>query len=454
MKKTHSANIGGTVFQVEEDAYEKLQAYLQSIELHFGSYPDVADIVADIEGRIAELLQREHAPQVVRIGDVERVIEAMGHIEQFEEPDAAPATSGEVRKLFRDQDNKVIAGVAAGLAAYLGVPRLLVRAAFLLLVPLFGFPVVVYLLLWALVPMTSSTTDRLQMRGRPLTLASIDKGVRDGIASIPREARNLATQGVLAAGSLIHLVVVSIARALRWGAGVFVVGFATLGVLFFTVLLVVALVNPNAAPLHPDVAAFFAVFGGWRHAFKVFAFLLLAIPLALVITTALKLFWGVNRLNTRGLASLLGVWVVALLATTVIWSSSYPQVRQYLRDYPATADARERLERFNALLATAPLTEEQSQALTATLVAEHRRLRAEDDPYISHNWSDPRARLENAERSVKAKEASNRRILESARAYLDERQLALMQESMAQYSDRAEANLQARREQLLDWDYR
>lgn len=62
MKKTHSANIGGTVFQVEEDAYEKLQAYLQSIEAHFASYPDVADIVADIEGRIAELLQRDLAP--------------------------------------------------------------------------------------------------------------------------------------------------------------------------------------------------------------------------------------------------------------------------------------------------------------------------------------------------------------------------------------------------------
>jgi phage shock protein PspC (stress-responsive transcriptional regulator) len=450
MKKTHSANIGGTVFQVEEDAYERLQAYLQSIEAHFDTYPDVADIVADIEGRIAEqLLQRELAPQVVRMGDVERVIAAMGHIEQFDEPETVQAAPGQVRKLFRDPDNKVIAGVAAGLASYLGVPRLLVRVLFLLLLFLFGASLVVYLLLWALVPIASSTTDKLQMRGRPLTLASIDKGVRDGIASIPRETRNIATQGVLAAGSLIHLVVVSIARALKWIAGVFVVGFATLTLLTFTVLLVVALVNPSAAPLHPAVAGFFAAFGGWQHVFKVFAYLLVVIPLALVISTALKLFWGVNRLNTRGLSTLLGTWVVALLATTVIWSSSYPQLNRYMEDYPATAEANRRLEKFNALLAsTSPLSDEQSRVLTATLAAENKRLRAEDDQHLAYSWRDPRAQLEFAEASIKAREASNRRIFESARAYLDAQQLAVLQESMAQSSARAQANLQARRDEL------
>jgi len=118
MKKTHSANIGGTVFTVEEDAYEHLQAYLHSIEIHFRSYPDVAEIVADIEGRIAEqLLQREITPQVVRMVDVERVIAAMGRIEQFGEQEAEPASPPVDRKLFCDLDQKIIAGVAAGLAA-------------------------------------------------------------------------------------------------------------------------------------------------------------------------------------------------------------------------------------------------------------------------------------------------------------------------------------------------
>ena len=102
MKKTHSANIGGTVFQVEEDAYEKLQSYLQSIEAHFRSYPDVADIIADIEGRIAEqLLQREFASQVVRINDVDRVIASMGRTEQFAEGTADLPPSSEAQRSAR-----------------------------------------------------------------------------------------------------------------------------------------------------------------------------------------------------------------------------------------------------------------------------------------------------------------------------------------------------------------
>src|SRR5690606_27554934 len=96
-------------------------------------YPDVAEIVADIEGRIAEqLLQREGASQVVRVADVQRVIEAMGTIEQFDDPAGStlPPSRQEPRRLFRDPDDKVIAGVAAGLASYLGIPPLVVRLLF------------------------------------------------------------------------------------------------------------------------------------------------------------------------------------------------------------------------------------------------------------------------------------------------------------------------------------
>jgi phage shock protein PspC (stress-responsive transcriptional regulator) len=456
MKKTHSANIGGTVFQVEEDAYEKLQDYLQSIHTHFNFYPDVADIVADIEGRIAEqLLQREFAARVVQMSDVEHVIEAMGRIEQFDDPatSAAPATGqalpSEGRKLFRDPDHKVIAGVASGLAAYLGLPVLLVRITFLVLLFFFGTALVAYLLIWALAPVAGSTTDRLQMRGRPLNLASIDQGVRDSIASIPTATRSAAAQGITAIGSLIHLVVVTIARAIKWVAGVFVVGVATLGLLFLTVSLVVALVNANAPPLVPGASEFFASFGGWRHAFKVGVYLAAAIPLAVIIATGLKLFWGVNRLNTRGLASLLGVWVVSLLATAAIWSNSYSKVREYVDEYPAMAQARGWLETYETLAATttSPLTSEQSQTLLGTLVAEHRRRREEHD-IRTYPWHDRGAQLDFEQETIVAKEASNQRILGTATNYLDATQLAVIQESMTRDIAGMRANLQVRREQL------
>lgn len=449
MNKTHSANIGGTVFHIEEDAYERLQSYLQSIHTHFHFYPDVAEIVADIEARIAEqLVPREQAPQVVRLADVERVIEAMGRIEQFDEPVSEQPQPTRDRKLFRDPDNKVIAGVAAGLASYLGVPSLPVRLVFLLLLFFFGSSVIAYLLLWALVPVAETTTDKLQMRGRPLTLASIDQGVRDRVGSLPAATRSVAARGIMAAGSLINLVVLTLVRGIRWIAGTLLVGITSVALLALTALLVVALVNASAPPLHPDAAAFLAVFGTWQHVFKVLLYLLAAIPLTLVMAMAFKLFWGARRLNNRGLAGLLGVWVVALLATAAIWSGSYAELRQHWEEYPATAEARRELERFAALVEpTSPLSDAQSQALFTTLVAEHRRRTVHDDIQGRYMYG-PTLWLESEEQRFRAREDSNRRVVEAARSFLDATQLALMEDSMARYSARMQSLLQARRNQF------
>lgn len=449
MKKTHSANIGGTIFHVEEDAYETLQDYLQSIHAHFHFYPDVAEIVQDIEGRIAEQLsQRAPGEQIVRLADVQRVIESMGTIEQFDEPEssapAAPASS-EPRRLFRDTDQKIIAGVAAGVAAYVGVPPVVVRLLFVLLTFFFGTAVVVYLLLWALMPVATTTTDKLQMRGRPLTLASIDRDVRDGIAAIPPTTRNIATRGVMAAGSLIHLVVMTIVRAVKWVAGVFVVGMASLAVLALTVLLVVTLVNGRAMP---GVADFLAAFGSGQTAFTVFVYLLAAVPLALIIAAGLHLFWNVRRVNTRGLAALLGVWVIALLATAGIWSNSYPQLEQFWNDYPAKAEARRNVERIGRLVAiSSPLTEQQAQALEATMTAEYKR-RFDDATFREWHRGDFRSHLDLSTELLEARKESDRRILTSAQAYLDPQQVADMERYLARHVEREEAWLMRQRERL------
>ncbi len=161
----------------------------------------------------------------------------------------------------------------------------------------------------------------------------------------------MAAQGVTALGSLIHLVVVTIARALKWVAGVFVVGIASLGMLFLTISLVVALVDARRAAAAPVCRGLLCRFrrmaacvqgvcvpgdGGCRS------------PWSLRPVSSCS---GVaNRLNTHGLTGLLAVWVVALLAATGIWSSRYPQLHQYWDEYPSMAEARNGLERFSAIL--------------------------------------------------------------------------------------------------------
>jgi hypothetical protein len=208
-------------------------------------------------------------------------------------------------------------------------------------------------------------------------------------------------------------------------------------------------VNPDAPPLLPGAAEFLANFGKWQHAFKIFTYLLFAIPMALVITTGLRLFWEVNRLNTRGLTGMLGAWVVALLASAAIWSGSYPRLQQFWDNYPAMADARDRVERYSALAATtSPLSDEQSKALLNTLTTEYKRRRAEEDVLLGYYYGGPRALIDTDEERLKVREASNRRILAAATTYLDDQQLAVVQDTMDQYNARALAALQARRERL------
>ncbi|SEJ61849.1 phage shock protein C (PspC) family protein [Dyadobacter koreensis] len=176
MKKTISINIGGVIFHIEEDGYEKLKSYLNSIQKYFSSFADSKEILSDIEGRIAERFwnkQKSESKQVISLSDVDELIAAMGTVADFEaieqsedilsEPlgtaqpkseipkeeayssptPAAPKTESKTyagpKKLVRDLRRKLIGGVASGLANYFTIDPLWVRLAFLLAV--LGLPV-------------------------------------------------------------------------------------------------------------------------------------------------------------------------------------------------------------------------------------------------------------------------------------------------------------------------
>ena len=176
MKKTISINIAGTLFYIEEDGFEKLNAYLKSIQKYFSSYEGSKEIVEDIEARIAEKFrdkQKSEDKQAISVQDVEGLIASMGSVSDFaaieEEEDLAMAgtkslgqeanssssktndthgyeyetahgksnseykyDSG-VKKLYRDTRRKLLGGVCAGLAYNLGFDPLWIRLFFLFL---------------------------------------------------------------------------------------------------------------------------------------------------------------------------------------------------------------------------------------------------------------------------------------------------------------------------------
>lgn len=203
MKKTVTANISGTVFHIEEDAFLKLGRYLDSIRAKFTGTDGREEIMTDIEARIAELFQqRLEGRNVVSIADVEHVIGIMGQPEDYatdEQAMGGSAAGGSDptrtrKRLFRDPDDKWLGGVLGGVAAYLNIEVLWARIIFLLLLfPLsFGSLAVVYVLMWILVPRADSTADRLQMRGEAVNVDNIKRVFEEGGERFKKGAEQMA----------------------------------------------------------------------------------------------------------------------------------------------------------------------------------------------------------------------------------------------------------------------
>ncbi len=205
MKKTVTANVAGTVFHIEEDAYEQMQRYLAGIRANFSGSPGAEEIMGDIESRIAELFtERLTGRSVVTIEDVRHVESVMGRPEDFAAEGAggaaaadaaAPGTATGRKRFMRDPDDKWLGGVLGGLGNFIGVEALWLRIAMIVLVMAsVGSLIPIYILLWILVPKAESAADRLMMRGEPVTVENIKRIVEEGAARFANEAENLGKE--------------------------------------------------------------------------------------------------------------------------------------------------------------------------------------------------------------------------------------------------------------------
>ncbi len=287
MKKNISINISGIIFHIEEDGYEILRNYLESISRYFASYEDNKEIIEDIEGRIAEIFlsKLSSSKEVITQEDVEAVVAKMGNIADFEaaedttEQEEARQHKGrtythaatdepkrlvrdtkrrivggvasgiayyfgtdplwirllilvllfsdifisagaitfityiifwivvpgrddlqsdeKIKKLFRNPDDRVVGGVAGGIAAYFGTDTTLIRLLFVLSIFLGGFGIIAYIVLWIITPEAKSLTDKMQMSGEPVTLANIEHSVKKNLNVNENEEENTFTKVLL-----------------------------------------------------------------------------------------------------------------------------------------------------------------------------------------------------------------------------------------------------------------
>lgn len=207
MKKTLTVNLGGTVFHIDEDAYQLLDKYLSNLRIHFGKEEGADEIMSDFELRISEILNERVrlGNEVITIGYVESVIERMGKVEDLfdEEPvssagykQADEAGKERVnRRLFRNPDDRILGGVCGGLAAYLGCDPTPTRLLIFLLMFFFGIIIPIYFILWLIIPMAHTATEKLQMRGESITVENIGKTVTDGFERVSSNVNDYISSG-------------------------------------------------------------------------------------------------------------------------------------------------------------------------------------------------------------------------------------------------------------------
>ena len=205
MNKTININLGGFFFHIDEVAYQKLQRYLESISKSLSDDPQGKnEIIADIEARISELLSEKitDARQVVNEGDIDDIIVIMGQPEDYADAEESYSestysfkrnnTSG--KKLFRDGDDKFLGGVASGLAYYLDLDTIWVRLGLLALFIFGGFGILLYIILWILLPEAKTTAEKLQMEGEPVNIDNIEKKIREEFTNVSENVKDLANQ--------------------------------------------------------------------------------------------------------------------------------------------------------------------------------------------------------------------------------------------------------------------
>lgn len=184
MKKVLNIGIGGRSFVIDEDAFMRLDDYLEAFRAKVGMGFQTKEVMDDLEMRIADLFMQSLSShsQVVNIGLVNMVIDQLGM------PDGSSCRSEsgsytygtyrmeqEKKKLFRDPDNKMIGGVCSGLAWYFDFDVTLVRIVMLLLLFLATGGFWLYVILWVVVPLANTPSDKCRMRGLPVTAENMSK---------------------------------------------------------------------------------------------------------------------------------------------------------------------------------------------------------------------------------------------------------------------------------------
>lgn len=198
MNKTVNINLGGMFFHIDEDAYLKLSRYFEAIKKQLSDSDGKAEIMNDIEIRISELFSEKlkSDKQVISLKDLDEVIALMGEPQDYRLDDEEPATQSfenapKSKKLYRDTDEGILGGVLAGLGHYVGLDKVWIRIIFILLVIFYGTGILIYIILWIIMPEAKTTSEKLEMKGEAVNISNIEKKVRKEFDNLSEKVNNI-----------------------------------------------------------------------------------------------------------------------------------------------------------------------------------------------------------------------------------------------------------------------
>jgi phage shock protein PspC (stress-responsive transcriptional regulator) len=340
MNKTISINIAGFVFNIEEQAYEKLNHYLAAIKSNFHNESERDEIMEDIEARIAELFQEKLSTrkEVVVESDVEEIIDVMGKPEDYlsdEEPEESKSeqqntfteedknwyNNTKSKRLYRDESDAVVGGVCSGLAYYVNIDPILIRIAFVILTIAGGSGVLLYAILWIVIPSAKTTAEFLEMKGEPVTLDSIKDHIKDARTNImestkgaKKTIKNVVDKGVRAGSKLGKVL-----------SKVLGIGFVAWGVFLLIILFIILFGGTGIFPIFnsehiedlPTLLSLVYTDGRIPYFFIAIAIVGL-IPLISLIMTGIKMILGI-RVKYKKISLIFGlIWFIAFAVLVII----------------------------------------------------------------------------------------------------------------------------------------
>jgi len=327
MNEITKIHLGRQAFVVSVDAYKALQDYLRAIKKHMG---DSSEAVEEVELRMAELLAERgiSGKKVVLLKDVDYLKSQLGKPGDFGdeavEEESPREDSTAQKRLFRDTKHGMIAGVAAGVAAYLGVKPIIVRA-FFILVLLSGFGGLfnvsfmggfwlmglLYIALWIAIPEANTGSERLQMQGKPVTVDAIKEAVeRADVKTAATHAQHVVR--VLLRG-FVKFVLALVGYGLMIAGVAALLGLTTLGVYW--------LLNHDFIPSH-----IFPV--GTGEVVLVCLAFVVAISVALfLLVTGLAVARRKWPLPSWGLGAIVAVFLASLAVSGALAADAAPKIK-------------------------------------------------------------------------------------------------------------------------------